>query len=383
MKMLLHKRQTQAFRSRTKRNVLNCGRRAGKTFFFSWLALYEAQKGRRVLYGAPTTEQTDSFWGYLTAAVGGLVKKNETHRTLEWGEGSIHARTAWDIDSWRGGSGDVIIMDEYAWMKDDPWAAVVQPMLLDNNGDAYFGSTPNRRNHHYRRYLEAMANPDRWSYTCFPSTANPHLSKEALDALVVDMTDREYRQEILAEYLPGEGTVFTVRPENLWVPDYLAHLDHKKLMALDLAQVEDFTSVSVGCLQCKKELELTRMKGEPVDQARRILSLWHRHGTPETWCEDNAAVPIIKAMTELGMRFNLFHTDTRTKPQMIAALQLALENRTWQFVDDPVGNMELESYEETQTRTGHMQFGTQTGHDDTIISRAIMVRQADIGIQFG
>lgn len=361
-----------------KRNVINAGRRGGKTFFLAARAVFEAFSGKQVLYGAPTTVQTDSFWGYCTSWLAPKVERQEidkletTRKLMFEGGGVIHARTCWDIDTWRGGYGDVVILDEYAYQRDDPWGAVVQPMLLDNNGDAYFGSTPNRRNHHYRRYVEAMDHPERWACITFPSTDNPHLSAEALAQLTEDMTEDDYRQEIMAEFLPGHGTVFTIGSNNLWVPDH-AHDGHKLVMALDLAKVQDFTAISVACVTHKKELALIRMKGPAQQQAADIMAIWKRYHKPLTWIEDNAAVDIIKALADAKMSFELVHTDQNTKPEMIAALKLALEQGDWQFVDDRVGTMELEAFEEDQTRTGRMTFGTQSAHDDTVMSRAIMV----------
>jgi len=358
--------------------VLNAGRRAGKTFLFADTAIKRAAAGCMALYGAPTSVQTSSFWGYCTewaadAIEYGAVKKWETSRILEFpGGGRIHARTCWDADTWRGGYGDVVFLDEYAYMQEDPWGAVIQPMLLDNDGDAYFGSTPNRRNHHYRRYQEATAHPDRWSYVTFPSMDNPHLSTEALAALTVDMAEDDYKQEILAEFLPGHGTVFTIGTDNLWTPDHM-HDRHKLVMALDLAKVQDFTAISVACVTHQKELALIRMKGPAQQQAADILAIWKRYHKPLTWIEDNAAVDIIKALADAKMSFELVHTDQKTKPEMIAALKLALEQGKWKFVDDRVGTMELEAFEEDQTRTGRMTFGTQSAHDDTVMARAIMV----------
>ena len=38
---------------------------------------------------------------------------------------------------------------------------------------------------------------------------NPHLSREALDEITGDLTDEAYRQEIMAEFLEGEGIGFS------------------------------------------------------------------------------------------------------------------------------------------------------------------------------
>jgi hypothetical protein len=63
-------------------------------------------KGRRVLYAAPTSDQTSTFWTrckrFLREPIqAGYIHKNETDRVLEIkGGGRIRAKTAWDSDSY-------------------------------------------------------------------------------------------------------------------------------------------------------------------------------------------------------------------------------------------------------------------------------------------
>ena len=87
-------------------------------------------------------------------------------------------------------------------------------MLLDNNGDAVFIYTPpslksrsvskaNDPQHAAKLYKKAMAlqngGSTRWAAFHFNSMDNPHLSKDALDEIVSDMSSLSYRMEILAE----------------------------------------------------------------------------------------------------------------------------------------------------------------------------------------
>lgn len=380
----LHPGQSKLVRTK-KRSVLNWGRRAGKTYFFSQLACDSANQGRRVLYGAPQQSQTDAFWSYVTsdlaqAISAGYVGKNQVQRKLEFpGGGIIHARTAWDVDSWRGGYGDLVILDEYAWNKEDPWGAAVQPMLLDNDGDVWFGSTPNRKNWHYQRVLDARTDPDRWQYEKITTYENPHLTPEAIAELQKDMTEKDFAQEIMAEFVEGYGAVFTVTPENFWVPEG-DHSACRKLMCLDLAKVQDFTAISIGCQTHKVELYLGRMRGPAGQQAIDIRAIWLANQQPEMHVEDNAAADVIKALADLQVPFSLIHTDGNTKPKMVASLKLALERKTWRFVDDPVGRLELESYEEFQSPSGNMKYSAPTGqHDDTVVARAIMTYVDEFG----
>jgi len=90
------------------------------------------------------------------------------------------AKTGKLPDHLRGGWGDYIILDEYAYQNPIVWTKVVAPMTLDTNATIVFISTPDFRNHFYHLYLKALID-DRWDVITFSSLENPHLSQEALD----------------------------------------------------------------------------------------------------------------------------------------------------------------------------------------------------------
>ncbi len=379
----LYPQQALIAESTKKRVLIKCGRRAGKTYLAAHKSLRRAGRGGKVLYGAPTAEQTDAFWEYLTewiepAIQAGYATKRLSPRVLTLpGGGTITAKTAYDIDTWRGGYGDLIIVDEYDYMKEDPLEKVILPMLVDNDGDLQLLSTPNRRRYLYRRYLEAKNNPDRWDIFELTSLENPHLSKEALAELTKEMTEDDYKQEILAQFVAGAGSVFTVKENTTWTPDVKKHKDCQKIMTIDWGQIGDFTSVSIGCVPHKKELALIRMKGRYPEQLARIKTIkkkWHIKG--EIWAESNSmGLPLIQQLQDDGVSIHAFAMSSTTKPQVISGLKLAIENDEWQFVDDEAGNLELEAYESKQSeRTGHISYNAPSGgHDDTVISRALMV----------
>jgi phage terminase large subunit-like protein len=96
-------------------------------------------------------------------------------------------------------------------MDEDAWGTVGAPMLLDNDGDAIFIYTPPSLNsrsvskakdprHAAKMFRAAQEDTSgRWAAFTFPSSDNPHLSKNALQEIAQDMTALAYRQEVLAE----------------------------------------------------------------------------------------------------------------------------------------------------------------------------------------
>lgn len=240
-----HGKQRNFIRSKAKRVVVRAGRRGGKTVGVTILAVEKFLDGKRVLYATPTQDQIDRFWAGVTAALAEGIEnkvfyKNETRHLIELPgtEQRIRAKTAWDADSLRGDYADVLILDEYQLMNEDAWGVVGAPMMLDNNGDAYFiftppsfrraGTSKARDKKHANKLFKRAQNDKRgrWEAFHFTSYDNPHISKEALSELTEDMSQLAIMQEIQAldvDEVPGalwkRKTLDTYRVNTLDVPE--------------------------------------------------------------------------------------------------------------------------------------------------------------------
>src|SRR5207342_2219131 len=108
----------------------------------------EPGSGRRVLLASTTQDQADAFWDkckewLYQVTEAGVVEKNEQRRILLCPStgGRIKVKTASDADTLRGDHADFLVLDECALLAPDAWDKVGAPMLLDNDGDAWFIST--------------------------------------------------------------------------------------------------------------------------------------------------------------------------------------------------------------------------------------------------
>lgn len=390
-----HPKQRAFLRSPAKRKVIVAGRRGGKTTGVSVIAVEAMLNGRRVLEAAPTQDQTAAFWDACKKAVepltdAGICRKNESLRLLEMPNGGrIRAKTAWDADTLRGDHADLLILDEYSIMNPNTWDEVGAPMLLDNNGDAVFIFTPKRKNHAYLLYLRALSDESgRWGAWQFVSMDNPHLSAEALSEITSDMTDESYRQEILAEFLEGEGAVFRNVRACLTAPKHAAptdHAGHDIVLGADWGKQQDRTALSVLCADCNQELALDYFR--QVDytlQRGRLAALCALWGVGRVVAESNAmGEPIIEALrTELGeVTVIAFATTAASKPPLIESLALALERAEVRWLDDPIATLELEAYErKVNPLTGRSSYSAPSGmHDDTVMARALALHGARRG----
>lgn len=382
-----HRKQASVRASPAKRKVICAGRRAGKTRGMAIIAVEALLQGRRVLEAAPTLDQTEAFWEACKTALGdlivaGVLYKNESRHILEMPDGArIRTKTAWNADTLRGDYADLLILDEYATMDKSAWDLVGAPMLLDNDGDAVFISTPRRRNHFHSLYTRALEDDTgRWAAFHFTSHDNPYLSAEALDEITADLTEDAYKQEILAEFLEGEGAVFrNVDACCVLEPgDPAEHEGHELVMGVDWGKVDDYTVLSVGCRECRQEVALDRFHGVSYHLARqRLAALADRWHVYDILAESNSmGLPVIDEMQYDGLPVRGFQTTASSKPPLIESLALTLEREEVRFLADPVGKAELEAFEmRTSANTGRPTYSAPEGvHDDTVIARALMVQ---------
>ncbi len=384
-----HAKQAAFKRSTAKRRVICAGRRGGKTTGVADIAVEAMLEHRRVLEAAPTADQTGAFWDTCRKALAeplaaGYVYKNETDRVLQWGEGRIRCKTAWDADSLRGDYADLLILDEYSLMHPSAWEEVGAPMLLDNNGDAVFIFTPKRKNHAFTMYQRAMDDTSgRWAAFHFTSHDNPHLSAEALAEITQDMGEDAYRQEILAEFLESEGQVFRNLAACMGAPKGATpaqHAGHRIVAGIDWGKHNDFTAVSIGCADC--HVELAKDRFNQIDytfQRERLKALIGQWDCAATLAELNArGEPHCEQLVRDGLRVQGWQMTAASKPPLIESLALAFERVEWQWVDDPIWRGELEAYESKASgKTGRSTYSAPAGmNDDTVIARALMHKAA-------
>jgi hypothetical protein len=213
-----HAKQLEIITHPAKRKIIRAGRRSGKTVGIGIYAVEKFMQKKRVLYGAPTSEQVERFWVTVCDALrdpidSKILYKNETEHIIElpFSEQRIRAKTCWNADTLRGDYADLLILDEWQLMNEETWEVVGAPMMLDHNGDAVFIYTPPSLHsrsvskatdpqHAAKMYKKALEDKTgRWAVFHFTSHENPYINKLALQDITQDMTAAAYRMEIMAE----------------------------------------------------------------------------------------------------------------------------------------------------------------------------------------
>lgn len=213
-----HELQRLMHLSKARYRVSSWGRQSGKT---SW-AINEIIKaawqspGTNYWFIAPTNAQTLVVYrrmvGMLWPCRQIMLKKNQTqHRIKLLNMSSIRCVSGEVFDNLRGETLHGAIVDEVRDQHPDLWPMVIRPMLTTTKGWASFISTPNGFDYFFELFERAESNPD-WARWQSPSTANPLFTQDELESARKEMSDGQFRQEIMAEFLDltaGKAYIFS------------------------------------------------------------------------------------------------------------------------------------------------------------------------------
>lgn len=374
-------------------NVLDIGRRAGKTFLGVHLAVETAADGEPVGWFAPTYKYVLEVWRDLQRplhAIRGKCRINATERRIELPNGGlIEVWTLENEDAGRGRKYKRAIVDEAAMVPKlkSSWEESIRPTLTDLQGDAWFLSTPKGLNYFYdlfQRGQDPLTHPD-WQSWQLPSSVNPFLPTTEIEAIRAELPELAFKQEILAEFLTGDGAVFRNVDACLTAQETTPeqHKGHLLVAGVDWAKLHDFTAISVICCTCRAEVTLDRFNqiGWAFQRAR-VLSLLNVWGVRFVLVETNSiGSPNLEALEQHARKDCLvsgFETTARSKPELIQSLALCIERKEIALLPEPTARHELVAYEATVTESGHTRYGAPEGQwDDTVIARALAWRAAN------
>lgn len=164
----LHKAHIEIINDQSRFKVLACGRRFGKTFIVSLMALAALmQTNRRVWIVAPDYSLTEKVFRELYSILVHQLKiiipgkqgrarnqKGDYYLETPWGS-ILEGKSMDNADSLAGEANDLVIVDEAAIQSnmDEIWTQMIRPTLMDKEGSAIFISTPRGKNGFYKMFM--------------------------------------------------------------------------------------------------------------------------------------------------------------------------------------------------------------------------------------
>jgi len=235
-----HSGQQHIAENRSKRTVLRCGRRFGKTVMLEEMGkAWSAYDGKRVGWFCPNYKLLIPSYARILKGLRPIVtsaSKIDGIIELETG-GCVEFWTLNDPDAGRSRNYDEVIIDEASLTKGlrDIWEQSIAPTLLDRNGNATMAGTPkgiDDENFFYNACTTKEKTdswPELWKEFHAPTSANPTLHREAVETLKERYPALVYQQEYLADFVDWSGAAF-FSSENLTVNnqgvEYPMHCDY-------------------------------------------------------------------------------------------------------------------------------------------------------------
>jgi len=137
-----------------------------------------------------------------------ILSMHETLLTVRFKNGSLIAFKGADNErSLRGRGLTYLVIDEAAFIEPEIWTRALRPALSDKKGKALLISTPNGRNWFYGASANAYAS-EQWHYEHWPTINNPLITEDELVEAAATVSEMDFRQEYLAEFITKEGMVY-------------------------------------------------------------------------------------------------------------------------------------------------------------------------------
>ena len=330
----LHPAQQQIFQSNKRFKVVGAGRRFGKSYLARVNLIVEALKSKNEFgydlsdkacyYIAPTFNQAkDIMWQSLKQMAAPITKKireNECILTLS-NDRQIHLKGSDRPESLRGGGLSYVVMDEYAFMKEEVWTAIIRPTLADVRGSALFIGTPNGKNHFYDLFLNAEKDEDDWDAWTFKSLDNPFLDPKEVVLATKDMPLEFVKQEFEANFSSFGGTVFK---EDMFVVEDRPSYGSDIYMTVDPAGYEDVKGIAQGKT---KRLDETAISVVEVNEdGGHVFDI-----ITGRWNVRETAVRILR-------------TAQKYKPRMVGIERGALKNALMPYLTDNMKRLNVFPY---------------------------------------
>jgi len=395
-----HKGQLKVLKSKGREVVICAGRRWGKSAVCGYLVVrtflkgvLDIKNGKRksvkIWIVAPTYDLSKKVFDYVVTFL--LAYDNKFARYIKdrpypsvrlshnvW----IECKSADNPKGLLGEELDFLVLDEAANVSKVIWYDYLMPTTAakDRNCRTIFISTPRGKNWFYELYMRAK---DKKSAFHFTSLDGESITQKEWERLKVNSPKDYFSQNYEATFLDNAVSVFRKVRDIIGNPEQGAKVYHRYVIGVDLAQIEDFTVLTVIDRNTHEVVEIDRFNkiSYPL-QTDRIEALASRYNGAKVIIELNAiGIAIADELRARTVNVQDFKTagtissdieKRGSKERMINKLAVDIENRNLTIPDNKKLIDELEAYAYEISRSGNYKYGAPEGyHDDMVISLAL------------
>jgi len=355
--------------------VTTCGRQVGKTETGGAIAAdaLVCSDGDDVMIAAKWQETANEMFRRAKAHLANAGFGEDHPEIVTWNKTEVESVTGARLysktlkvadgdagDNQRGKLPRVVIIDESALIDRDVIQKVIRPMFLTHGDDheLYLFSTPRgKQGFHYEKH---ETDPD-WSEHHVPSSANPLIDNEYLDAERESVDELTWRQEYLGEFL-DLGETYISRASYDQCTTANVALEDPVYLGVDVARKGNDRTVylavdAVGHVQVLDSEALSDVKGV-VD---RVGTLHEQYEFDAIGVDENAVGGGVVdfAVYDVDRAMNPIPFSTKNKSRMYRKLKGDLESEELA----PPEPTSSEEADRLRTETVNLQYDyTANGH---------------------
>jgi hypothetical protein len=362
-----HSGQLKVLSEAKRFNVLDCGRRWGKSALAVNLLCEPALDGYPVAYFAPFYKLLEGTYKELYSVLNSVTSKKHENQFIELiTGGSIEF---WSLENPLAGRSrkyKVAIIDEAAFNRNlwQSWTEAIRPTLTDLKGSAWFMSTPKGKNDFYKLWMRGQTNEPDWMSWQMPTITNPFIDPSEIEAARRDLPELAFKQEYLAEFNDNVANPFGL--------DYIrictGQMSNEPAVCygIDLAKSFDWT-VIIGLDRFGVVCYFDRFQ-RPWNETKEIIRRLPRAAIKI----DSTGVgdPITEDIQRDRGDVHSFKYTSTSKQQLMEGLSAAIHQRKVIFPEGVI-KAELESFEYQMTGTGVKYTAPPGLHDDCVNALAL------------
>lgn len=330
--------------------------------------------GGRAWWVAPSYKVANEGWDTIKMlgrqCPGAEIREQDRMLRLPTG-GRAEVRSADDPQSLRGAGLDLVVFDEAAFTKEAAWTEALRPALTDRQGKALFISTPKGHNWFWRLHQHALDGDPQWAAWQYPTSSNPAIAPEEIEAARLLLPERIFRQEYEAAFIDDAGAVFRRVMDAAIATALPPASGHEYVMGVDWGKHEDFTVLTVMDMQTKAMVAFDRFNQiDYAVQTARLETLAKKYDVRVIEAEANSiGDPVIEQLHRRGLPVRAWTATNATKAELIEGLALAFEQAALTIIPEPVLVGELQAFEIERLPSGMTRYRAPAGmHDDCVIS---------------
>lgn len=244
------------------RKAFVSGRQVGKSRTCAWMAIHHAvlNPDSITLLVAPTQRQSTELMNTIKRELSlsqvskqnwGVERDIATEIAFDNGARIISLPTGRDGSNIRGYTAELIIVDEAAYVEDNIFTQVLEPMLAVTHGTLVLASTPfGASGYLYQKWTQ----DDDFYTKQVPTSQNPFVDDEWIEKQRRNLPRMQFRQEYLGEFVEQADLFFgredvmrcLVQGEDEDNPDFITKQSNICYLGVDIAQHGEDESVFIS-----------------------------------------------------------------------------------------------------------------------------------------